>query len=178
VYDQPVRYTVEHKQGTTTWTLSPVDPKTWTVTLEERRYAVQVLDAGPPAFLLINQRPTLVEWRDGTAWVDGQPLACSVYSEQQQILKLTAQGRRRGPDDVKSPMPGRILRVLVQDGESVQAAQPLLIVEAMKMENQLLATAAGRVSAIHVQAGDTVDTGKLLITLVPLPAAVDDEDTV
>jgi biotin carboxyl carrier protein len=62
-------------------------------------------------------------------------------------------------------MPGKIVRVLVSTGETVQARQPLVVVEAMKMENELRAARTGTVAEIHVKEGASVDAGALLIEI-------------
>ncbi len=67
---------------------------------------------------------------------------------------------------VAAPMPGRVVRVLVAEGEAVEVGAPVLIVEAMKMENELTAPIAGIVQDIGVSAGDTVDTDQLLCEIV------------
>lgn len=64
-----------------------------------------------------------------------------------------------------SPMPGTILKVLVNVGDVVQENQPLLILEAMKMENEIVASTAGTVTGIHVTAGQVVNPGEGLITI-------------
>ena len=63
---------------------------------------------------------------------------------------------------VKAPMPGNILEVRVKDGQSVQAGDVLFILEAMKMENEIMAPAAGIVSGVAVQKGSAVATGAVL----------------
>jgi biotin carboxyl carrier protein len=67
---------------------------------------------------------------------------------------------------VRAPMPGRVVEVLVTEGASVAKGDPLVVVEAMKMENVLKADAAGVVSKVHASAGDTVEAGRELISLV------------
>ena len=62
-------------------------------------------------------------------------------------------------------MPGKVIRVLVAVGDEVKARQPLVVVEAMKMENELRAGRDGHVTAIHVREGASVDAGALLIEL-------------
>jgi len=66
---------------------------------------------------------------------------------------------------VKSPMPGRVVKVLVAKGDSVAVGQGLVVLEAMKMENEVKARAAGTVLAVHVAAGDTVEGSAKLLTL-------------
>lgn len=67
-----------------------------------------------------------------------------------------------GVADVIGVMPGRVVKVLVQEGEEVAEGQGVLVLEAMKMENEVTAPRAGTVVALEVQAGDTVETGALL----------------
>ena len=67
-----------------------------------------------------------------------------------------------GAETVKAPMPGNILEVRVKDGQSVQAGDVLIILEAMKMENEIMAPAAGIVSGVAVQKGSAVATGAVL----------------
>jgi biotin carboxyl carrier protein len=93
-------------------------------------------------------------------------------------LSVTVNGRRRwgrkedgaaagGPEQLVAPMPGKIVRVLAKVGAAVQARQPLIVVEAMKMENELRATRAGVVSELLVQEGQSVDAGALLLVVAP-----------
>jgi biotin carboxyl carrier protein len=70
-----------------------------------------------------------------------------------------------GPRSIRSPMPGRIVKVLVKAGDAVEATQALVVVEAMKMENELRAPRAGRVSAVKVVDGMSVEANTVLVTL-------------
>ena len=70
-----------------------------------------------------------------------------------------------GANDVTSPLPGSIFDVKVKVGDSVNAGDVLLIIEAMKMENEVVAARGGRVTAVHVAKGDTVETGVPMLTL-------------
>ena len=90
-------------------------------------------------------------------------------------MAVTLNGRRRrrdagrhagsGPQRIVAPMPGKIVRVLVQLGEAVRAGQPLVVVEAMKMENELRAGRDGTVAEIRVKAGALVEASTLLIVI-------------
>jgi biotin carboxyl carrier protein len=66
---------------------------------------------------------------------------------------------------VKSPMPGRVVKVLVSKGDEVKAGQGLVVLEAMKMENEVRARAAGTVVEVHVAPGAAVDGNTKLVTL-------------
>ncbi len=70
-----------------------------------------------------------------------------------------------GANAVKAPMPGTILKVNVTAGQSVKKGDILMILEAMKMENEILAQADGTVVSVNVQSGSAVETGALLCTL-------------
>lgn len=70
-----------------------------------------------------------------------------------------------GSVKVNAPMPGNILDVKVQVGASVKAGEPLVILEAMKMENEIVAPQDGTVAAIHVKKGDVVNSNDLLVSL-------------
>ena len=70
-----------------------------------------------------------------------------------------------GADAMPAPMPGTVLKVLVNVGDTVSENQPLLILEAMKMENEIVAGKAGTVTGIHVTQGQIVNPGEPLITI-------------
>ncbi|HEX7406491.1 MAG TPA: acetyl-CoA carboxylase biotin carboxyl carrier protein subunit [Candidatus Binatia bacterium] len=67
--------------------------------------------------------------------------------------------------EITAPMPGRVLEALVQPGQHIVAGDGLLILEAMKMENRLVAEATGTVSELRVSAGDMVEAGQVLVVL-------------
>jgi biotin carboxyl carrier protein len=89
---------------------------------------------------------------------------------------VTLNGRRRsgrkedgttgsGPQRLVAPMPGKVVRVVVKAGDVVSARQPVVVVEAMKMENELRASRAGTVAEVHVREGMSVDAGALLLVI-------------
>lgn len=106
--------------------------------------------------------------RPTQAAVGGVVLELEIKSRQEAALEvaLASAGGGGGSGAIKAPMPGRVVRVLVTEGEAVAAETPLLIVEAMKMENEVRAPAAGVVQRVSVTAGDTVEAGQLLCEVV------------
>ncbi|HEX4914194.1 MAG TPA: acetyl-CoA carboxylase biotin carboxyl carrier protein subunit [Vicinamibacterales bacterium] len=91
-----------------------------------------------------------------------------------QVRQAGAFGRQKkdgagapgsGPQRVVAPMPGKIVRVLVKAGDTVKARQGLVVVEAMKMENELRAARAGRVRELQVSEGQSVDAGTVLLVV-------------
>lgn len=73
--------------------------------------------------------------------------------------------------EILAPMPGKVLKVMVRDGDLVEAGQPLVVIEAMKMETTLAAESAAMVKHVRVEEGQTVDHGAVLIELSPPPAS-------
>lgn len=68
----------------------------------------------------------------------------------------------KGSVSIKAPMPGKIIRLLVEVGDAVEAGQGMLLMEAMKMQNELKSPKAGRVAALNVRAQDSVTAGMVL----------------
>jgi len=76
------------------------------------------------------------------------------------------EGRvKQGPDEVVTQMPGKVVRLLVAEGEEVAAGQGIIVVEAMKMENEIAAGKAGKVVAVRVEPGQTVEGGAVLAVI-------------
>jgi biotin carboxyl carrier protein len=86
-----------------------------------------------------------------------------VQSERARA-KNKGRGLGTGGKELRAPMPGRVVKVLVSAGAEVGAGQPLVVIEAMKMENELRATSAGKVASVHVAEGASVEGRALLIT--------------
>src|SRR5262245_13899978 len=72
---------------------------------------------------------------------------------------------RRSATRIRSIMPGKVSRILVKPGDTVSEGQPLLVIEAMKMENEVSAPFAGKVASVPVEAGSTVEVGTELLIL-------------
>jgi pyruvate carboxylase subunit B len=85
-----------------------------------------------------------------------------------RLGKLAGTGERGGAGGaVKAPMPGLVLRVEVEQGDSVAAGDGLVVLEAMKMENEIKAPVSGKVKAVHVNGGQAVDKGMVMVEVVP-----------
>ena len=70
-----------------------------------------------------------------------------------------------GVQTVSASMPGKVIRVLVEPGQQVEVGQGLIVVEAMKMQNEMKATKPGRVAEVHTKDGSTVAAGDVLVTI-------------
>jgi len=151
-------------------------------------FTVEYTQSGDEYAAVVNGqsiRARLLSVRDGavTLLIDGQPLrahlasdgprtlvaiAGGVYefthAQEQQARTRQREAGRLSPE-VRSPMPGKILQVVVTAGATVEAGQALVLLEAMKMENTLSAEGPARVKKIHVAPGDLVDLGQILVEL-------------
>ena len=112
---------------------------------------VQVAPAGGPGEMLVR--------------IDGRTVAVLVNGHR--TVRAAADGGTlaRGKQAVVAPMPGRVVRVLVAAGDVVTARQAVVVVEAMKMENELRSPKAGRVKEVAVAAGASVEAGRVLVVI-------------
>jgi biotin carboxyl carrier protein len=140
----------------------------FTVRLDGRPVEVDVHDAGPHAMSLI------VDGRAHEVMIERRPGGYRVVLRGQVLDVALVEGARGaaaprrpagGPARVQAPMPGKLVRVLVSAGQDVGAGQGLVVMEAMKMENELRATAAGTVRSVEVAPGTAVEKGTLLVGL-------------
>jgi biotin carboxyl carrier protein len=92
-----------------------------------------------------------------------------------EFKPVEAAARRRAhglaAHEITAPMPGKVLKVLVRDGDLVETGQPMVVIEAMKMETTLAAESAAMVKRVRVEEGQTVDHGAVLIELSPPPVS-------
>ncbi len=86
------------------------------------------------------------------------------YDELLQEIGIDAAGGKK-VNDIKAPMPGMVLKVMVESGQKIQKGDAIVILEAMKMENILKAPADGVIKKIHILKGDKVEKNQVLINL-------------
>jgi biotin carboxyl carrier protein len=108
--------------------------------------------------------PTEEGWE---IWIGGRRLVARVEDERAHALReLTDDsGRDAGEMELRAPMPGLVVCVLVETGQEVAAGDGLVVMEAMKMENELSAQSSGTVTEVAVDEGQTVDQNDLLVRL-------------
>jgi biotin carboxyl carrier protein len=126
---------------------------------------VKVLTIGDAVHRVVMQRGT--GRGQYTMWVGGHRYDVEALDERTRAIRdLSEAGvRPAGPAPLVAPMPGLIVRVNVQVGDAVQPGAPVVVMEAMKMENELRAQSAGVVSAVRVQPGEAVEKGAVLVEL-------------
>lgn len=127
------------------------------------------LPGTPVRHLLVNGQSTAIAaTKDEDGWqlaVDGWPVRAAVVDERTRAIRTMtgAAAGPQGPKPVRAPMPGLIVRVEVAVGDTVKPGQPVVAMEAMKMENELKADGAGVVSRILAEPGKAVEKGTVLV---------------
>jgi len=123
-----------------------------------------------PGIFVGEVRPASLGGRTVEVVVDGWRFVLEVEDHVRAELRRRATRQpdattASGPTEIRAIIPGRIAAIRIEAGDVVEAGQGLLVVEAMKMQNELRAPRAGTVVRIAVEAGQTIDTGDLLAVL-------------
>lgn len=128
---------------------------------------------GTPICQLLSERRsrTYALLRHGEGWLiqrGGEVWTAEVVDERTaQVRALRKhQGRQDAPGLVRAPMPGLVLRVEVEVGQEIAAGSGLVVLEAMKMENEIRSSGQGRVKAVLVEPGQAVEKGTPLVEVV------------
>jgi biotin carboxyl carrier protein len=124
------------------------EPSVYSVVLDGRIYDARVEETPSGLIVVIDGYRFAIDVRDPRRW-----------------RRKDAARIGEGVQTVSTPMPGKVVRVLVAPGDAVAAGQGLLVVEAMKMQNEMKAPRAGRVLSVTVKEGATVAAGEVLATI-------------
>jgi acetyl/propionyl-CoA carboxylase alpha subunit len=124
----------------------------------------QFLQAGFLSLLVDGRQYRCVFDGDGVV-IGGRRFAFEVEDPRSLQGRRGAGAGMDGPRPVKSPMPGRVVRVLVEAGEDVEEGQAVVVIEAMKMQNELKSPKAGRVARVLIGVGDAVGSGDVLVVV-------------
>jgi biotin carboxyl carrier protein len=128
------------------------EPGVYSVLLDGRSYEARVERTARETVVVIDGYRFEVQVRDPRRW-----------------SRKSGLGHGAGSETLAAPMPGKVIRVLAVAGDTIEAGQGILVVEAMKMQNELKATRAGRVTAVHAREGATVAAGEALVTIEAAP---------
>jgi pyruvate carboxylase subunit B len=125
---------------------------------------VRGLVVAAEAYRVVGERTGRGRWKVG---MHGRTHSIEVVDERTMAIReLAGVGNApAGPKPVVAPMPGMVVKVEVEEGDVVRAGQGIVIVEAMKMENELRASGPGRVTKVHVQKGVAVAKDQVLVEL-------------
>jgi biotin carboxyl carrier protein len=125
-----------------------VEPGVYSVLVEGRSFEVRAVSMPDGLHVHVGGRQFSVEVRD-----------------PRDASRLSRAATGSGRQNISTPMPGKVVRMLVNEGDAVDAGQGLVVVEAMKMQNEIRASRAGHVVEARVHDGETVGAGDTLVVL-------------
>ncbi len=159
---------------------------------DAREFDVELISRGAALRIRVGEKEITAQFaanagRGGTLTIDGRRYPIFGVRRKDSILvsvgpasfefkpaeESSRRRRARGlaAPEITAPMPGKVLRVLVRDGDLVKAGQPLVVIEAMKMETTLAAESDALIRRVRVGVGQSVDHGAVLIDLSPPPGS-------
>ena len=147
-----------------------VDGDRVTIAGVTRTATLRPLDGSTSRQLLVDGRPSVLSLRNAgrgqwSLGMAGDRWEAEVVDERTRHIRSLTAGSSvaRGPATLRAPMPGLVVRVLVEAGQEVEGGAGVVVLEAMKMENELKAPSGGIVGAILVGAGEPVEKGQVLV---------------
>ena len=129
----------------------------------EREYSIAPLGGGAYS-VLIGGRSYYAISADGAIRVNGREFAIEI-SDPRELHGHRAGGIGEGRHSIVAPMPGKVVRVLVSAGDAIESGQGLVVVEAMKMQNEMKSPKAGKVLEVKTKAEATVAAGDVLVVI-------------
>jgi biotin carboxyl carrier protein len=121
--------------------------------------------AGNEFSVLLNGRVYRVSRGPGQeVWVNGRRLSMEVF-DPRDLRGGKGAGTNQGRQEIAASMPGKVIRVLVAAGDAVEEGQGLVVVEAMKMQNEMKSPKSGRVAEVRTRADATVGAGEVLVVV-------------
>jgi acetyl/propionyl-CoA carboxylase alpha subunit len=163
----------EKKCDPVTVSLLEVGEGVYDITVDGHTARVDAVSSGRTIYSVIEegrQWEAIVDERGAHGFdvlVGGRLFHLEAEDERSQRLAQTAKATAVGPQTVTAEMPGRVIKLEVAVGDQVSEGQGVVIVEAMKMENEILSPIDGQVTGIAVREGDTVEMGATLFTVEP-----------
>lgn len=142
----------------------------WACRVDGALQPVDVVEVAPGvlSLLLDGQSFTLHVVRHGDAWrvhTRGTDVAATVRDPRRWQGRASGVAGHAGRQEVAAPMPGKVVRVLVSEQQEVEAGQGLVVVEAMKMQNEIPSPKQGVIEQIRVREGDRVEHGTVLVVV-------------
>ena len=142
-----------------------------------RKYSIEISAVRPGIYLLnfgTRSIEVAVMQEDGnssasTVSIEGQRISVEILDERKTLQRMVRSGERSGASEVRSQMPGKIVRVLLKEGTNVAAGQGIVVMEAMKMQNEMKSSISGRIRKIEVVEGETVRSGALIAIVEAIP---------
>lgn len=139
----------------------------------DRVYALEVRELPPDGYLFffhhnvhecrVSERPASKETFDVT--LHGRHHAVTIVDPKRLRSGQNSDRHHHGAAEIRAPMPGKVVRVQTETGETIEKGAGVIVVEAMKMQNEMKSPRAGVVVSLNVKAGDTVNAGDVLAVI-------------
>ena len=146
----------------------------YNVEVDGRRYTIQVRNPDASTYLILNSdkvyESRVERIQPGSrdhfmVNLRGKRRAITIIDPRRLRTDENSDRHHHGPTEIAAQMPGKVVRVLVEEGSAVEKGTGVLVVEAMKMQNEMKSPRAGVVVSIKVKPGDTVNAGEVLATV-------------
>lgn len=141
------------------------DPQKREAAVEEKKFQIQTTRYGTRVIVDVNGHNYSIELIQGRVYVNGEETRFVLHKSRPRLGGKKAAGAAVRGAKVKPPMPGRIVSVDAKVGDQVKKGQPLLVLEAMKMQNEVSAPVEGLVKVINVKPGQTVDANTVMVEI-------------
>jgi biotin carboxyl carrier protein len=128
----------------------------------EGEFSLAVLDSGAYSVLIGGRGYLVVAGAGAEIRVNGRALSVEVF-DPRELGERRSGAAGAGRQNIVAPMPGKVVRLLVVPGDMVEAGQSVVVVEAMKMQNEMKSPKAGRVAEVKTRSGETVAAGDVLL---------------
>ncbi len=147
-----------------------VEPNVYRVTVDGNERLVDAHDTERTVYSLIvggeSIEANVIERQGGFQMtIEGDFYDLDVVDERRRVLNRADTEGGAGAADIKAQMPGKVLKVLVEPGQAVEAGQGVVVLEAMKMENEIKSPTAGTVKEVAVETGQAVESGQRLVLI-------------
>jgi len=173
-----VNYEVSEKSGETkTIGLTEKSDNEYEITIDGHAVQVDAAKSSKTIYSIIEDGKQFEVIVDETGahgfdvLVGGQLLHLQAFDERSRLLANTAKASASGPQRVEAEMPGKVVKIAVAAGSEVQEGQGVVILEAMKMENEIKSPIDGVLKEMGVTEGQTVESGALLFVVEPPASA-------
>jgi biotin carboxyl carrier protein len=139
----------------------------WICKLDGRELSLDVQLISPDVISVVYEGQSFEARRDCSAaprriWIQGESYAVEVSDPRSFSGRRKRAGQEDGPRKLIAPMPGKVVRVLLSEASEVEAGQGIMVIEAMKMQNEIKSPKKGTIQKILAQAGVSVNAGDLL----------------
>ena len=148
--------------------VSEIEPNIYRVIVDGKEQIVDAHQSKRAVYSLIADgrsiEANVVERQGGFQMtLEGDFYDLDVVDERLKVLSRSGEEGGTGSADIKAQMPGKVIKVLVEEGQAVEAGQGVVVLEAMKMENEIKSPTSGVVKSIAVEEGQTVESGERLV---------------